>query len=209
MSNYQSQMSERVLERIRKRRKARWVRVIQAVWALAMLTTFAAGAWQSWAARQAANAPTWADFVAYKPSDVSHEYVRGFDSSSGAPLEITVNGERWSLVLADRFSDVDPSKSTVADTRMAETDCAHKVIAYIAAEDPMRLRINLMHEVFHAGACLHGGAGWWNSPENGRVVHPGIYHLGEFMATFAHDNPQFMEWEMANTTGAWSMLEVK
>lgn len=196
MSNYQSQMSERVLERIRERKKAYWARVIEVAWALAMLTTFAAGAWQSWAARRAVSAPSWADFVPLSSSDVRREYLRGFDSSSGAPLEITVNGERWSLVLANRFNGVDPSKSTVTDRRMAETDCAHKVIAYIATGDPERLRINLMHEVFHAGACLHGGAGWWNSPDNGRVVHPGIYHLGEFMATFAHDNPQFMEWEM-------------
>lgn len=187
-----SNFSAKVLERKQKKRLKR-----MRLWtvSIALAGLLADGAYLTYKAIKI-DAPTWADFEPMKNGDVQYELKNGF-MTSGAPTELTINGERWSLVLINHFNDVDMTKVAVSDPRMAQTDCKHRTISYIATTDPARLKINLMHEVFHAGDCLHGGDSYWNSPvkEDPKNPHPGIYHLGEFTSSFLHDNPDFAKWE--------------
>lgn len=188
-------LSQRVLERKAKRRRER-INKMRSYAIVGLLTL--AMAWNGYYLRKeakAVGAPSWAEFKVAVADDALnlHEYNRG-QHGDGLPNEITVNGERWDIVIVDHFKLIkDKSGAESLSGIMAETDCVHRLISYIPTSDPMRLKINLMHEVFHAGACLHQGSQWWNSPDEEQ--HVGIYHLGEFMATFAHDNPGFVAWE--------------
>lgn len=139
-----------------------------------------------------ADAPTWADFQAAKGVHETQEYA-GID---GVPFHITINGELWSIVHVNNFnSDSHHKYGEYFSGTGGETFCENKTIAYDSSADARLLKINIMHEIFHAGDCLHGGDTWWNSEHPTRTDHPGVYHLGEFMATFLHDNPQFAMWE--------------
>lgn len=144
------------------------------------------------------NAPTWADFVALGPGSVGtafDDHVAA-ETQDGIPAELVINGEVWSVVRVDHFNDADDKKpGEYFNGIQAQTFCAEKTIAYIRAEDQRRLHENIWHEIFHAAACSHGGDTWWNSENPTEDEHPGIYHLGEFMSIFSHDNPRFVEWE--------------
>jgi len=120
--------------------------------------------------------------------DLSETLRQGW--TDGVPVSVLINGQLWTIGPVDHFADSTPKN---AGNIMAETFCEDREIAYIHAEDPARLRVNIWHEIFHAGACLHDGDSWWNT-EDGAKDHPGIYHLGEFMAEFTLANPKFMEW---------------
>lgn len=150
------------------------------------------------AAAERVTVPTWAEFKLNPPGDASKQLFENIGShySDGVPTTLIVNGEEWSIVRVDMFNDALKAKLGESFNGVqAETYCNNKTIAYISATNPRKLRINLMHEVFHAGDCLHGGDTWWNSINPTKTEHIGVYHLGEFMAVFAHDNPEFMEWE--------------
>jgi hypothetical protein len=188
-------LSAKVLERMAKRRRERAERWLNCF--LVVLSVLSCGGVSCLAfTAMRPEAPTWADFKPMKLGDVSYELTAAF-MPGGVPAELTINGERWSLVMINHFNDVDLTKKAVDDPRMAQTDCKHRTISYIVTQDPERLRINLMHEVFHAGACLHGGDTFWNSAavDDPKNPHPGIYHLGDFTATFLRDNPSFATWE--------------
>jgi hypothetical protein len=142
-------------------------------------------------------APTWADF---QGTSSIHEYVRSVDKN-GVPLAVWINGERWSIANVPIFNDA-LTEGGRSGYLAGETYCAGKTIAYIDADNPAQLRENLMHEIFHAGACLHGGDRWWNSPHPETGLHPGVYHLGMFMAEFARTNPVFVKWLVGDGEGA-------
>jgi hypothetical protein len=136
--------------------------------------------------------PDWADF---KISGTEHE-TSTFLNPDGVPEEVMIDGEKWDIIHVDHFDEAEkykPGQRFGGD--QAETYCAERTIAYVSNEDKTELRVDLMHEIFHAGACGHGGDTWWNSIHPTSTYHPGIYHLGEFMATFLRDNPQFAMWE--------------
>lgn len=204
MRKYRSELSAVVLERRRKINQRRLENlamflpmfVLLAGTAVAVRDNYVkAEAERKLAAEQAA--PTWASFVAAKADAPMAEYITATDDE-GIPHQLIINGESWDITQVNHFDDIDTSKpGAVLPDRVneAETDCENRNISYIKGPKN-NLRINLMHEVFHAGACLHGGDEWWNSIHPTNSVHPGIYHLGDFMSNFVHDNPLFMQWEM-------------
>jgi hypothetical protein len=104
-------------------------------------------------------------------------------NEDGVPTHLNINGQMWNV-----------RKVPFLFITIAETRCKERTIVYIDDPSPMALRTNLIHEVFHAGGCLHGGDTWWNSIHPDNFDHPGIYHLADFMTSFSHDNPEFMEW---------------
>ena len=194
-------LSQSVFDRLaakRVRNRLAVIRLSLVVLALSGMAFFEYTSYAGMKAAQQATVPTWAGFKINPPGDASKQLFETIGShySDGVPINLIINGEEWSIVKADIFDDAlknKPGKSF--NGVQAETYCNNKTIAYIPATDPRRLRINLMHEVFHAGGCLHGGDTWWNSINPTRNEHIGVYHLGEFMAVFVHDNPYFMEWE--------------
>jgi hypothetical protein len=123
-----------------------------------------------------------------------YESVEAFNDD-GTPAHVYVSGDKWDINRVSLMADAKDAKpgEKIIGGAMAITFCDRQTIEYILTRDPMELRTNLMHEIFHAGACKHGGARWWNSKSDEN--HPGVYHLGEFMAQFARDNPVFMRWE--------------
>jgi hypothetical protein len=142
------------------------------------------------------NSPTWADFTTIGTWDERIIAV----NSQGVPNTLDINGEQWNVIKIDHFNDVE-KKGAVKDGKIvlpsiitAETFCNNKTIAYISDADHNQLRADIMHEIFHAGGCLHGGDTYWNSINPTEKDHPGIYHLGEFTASFMRTNPRFTEW---------------
>jgi hypothetical protein len=108
-------------------------------------------------------------------------------NEDGLPIALNINGESWKVVRAQSFT------KEMADNA-ATTSCQLRTIFYLPEATPSLLRNDLAHEVFHAGACLHGGDTWWNSINPDNVHHDGIYHLADFWTNFAHANPEFMVW---------------
>jgi len=108
-------------------------------------------------------------------------------NEDGIPVLLNINGETWAVVRVKSFNAGDESSA-------AEMSCVAKTIVYLPDETPSRLRNSIIHEVFHAGACLHGGDSWWNSVNPDKNKHDGIYHLADFWTGFARANPEFMEW---------------
>jgi len=174
--------SQRVLEKQQKK----FVRTLEtcAVVAVVLITLGLAGFVVHMERKRLAlvKAPSWADFTMQSSG---YSYLPGLNPD-GVPNSLMINGEQWSVEQVSSFK---------SPRTLAETYCNEKMIAYIRESDARRLKINLMHEVFHAGDCLHGGDKWWNSEHPTNSVHPGIYHLGEFMSSFLRDNPQFANWE--------------
>lgn len=187
-------MSTKVLERKRERLKGR---VMLTLWCLFLLCASSILVYSIWIEHKnskALNAPTWADFTTLVPGTASVYQTNLGITPDGIPNTLWINGQSWSVVrVAIYDSNLDKPTDKTWTGVDAETYCEHRTISYAQSVDRQMLRVNLMHEVFHAGACLHGGAAWWNSTDLDK--HPGIYHLGEFMAIFAHDNPEFMRWE--------------
>lgn len=98
------------------------------------------------------------------------------------PPRIVINGQKWKLQVA--YFDI-PGE-------MGFTDCDNRIIQYRPNRSSSEMRETIMHEVFHAGDCLHGGENkFWNSED---IAHAGTYNLGEFTATFIWDNPELMKW---------------
>jgi len=107
-------------------------------------------------------------------------------NDDGPPSVVLINGERWALLPVDDFVPKDGYK-------LADTYCEGKTMRYRILSNPRRLnQDDVAHELFHAGACAHGGATWWNSSSDD--AHPGIYHLGTFLAQLSHDNPELILW---------------
>lgn len=98
-----------------------------------------------------------------------------------------INGERWGLTSVS-FTD-----------RNIEgfTDCADRDILFeYDIKTAQEQRTVLWHEMFHASRCNlrdDSDSNWagavTNDPE-----HEQVYLTGMFMASFAHDNPEFIEW---------------
>lgn len=110
---------------------------------------------------------------------------------SQVPDRVVINGEAWEIIQVDHIGGKGLGANDVVT---AETDCEKHEIDYVSDENRSELRTNIMHEIFHAGGCLHGGDEWWNSIHPTADNHPGIYHLGDFTHSFLHDNRQFSEW---------------
>lgn len=127
--------------------------------------------------------PTWAEFKVV--SDV--RYYAPVANEDGVPNTLFISDQEWSVVKVKVFTQ-DPQHIE------AQTYCHNRTIAYLDAGNSTVLRDNLWHEIFHAGACAHGGDTYWNSVDPSTNYHPGIYHLGQFMAVFSKANPQFMAW---------------
>jgi hypothetical protein len=117
-------------------------------------------------------------------TDVFEDYKLDPNPHVTIPTVLNISGKLWSLEEVVGYS---------SETTVGETDCkAHKITYVWTSSDG--LREDLWHEIFHAGACDHGGDVWWNSIKPNNVTHPGIYHLAEFMQQFVKDNPAFMQW---------------
>jgi hypothetical protein len=138
------------------------------------------------------SAPTWANFQLNSPT-MSYQPSL---SENGVPKEVTIDNQRWSLVQVDHFTGADgkPDDPRTGPHTGAETFCKRLTIAYLYAEDPVSQRVTLMHELLHAGACLHGGDTWWNSEHPTETVHDGIERIAEFETTFLRSNPEFAAW---------------
>lgn len=190
-----SRLSEAVKKRKQERRRRRFGVVYASITAILFVGSIAYQAYQAHRRIAMVNAPTWATFTSAYTATPFHERILGVNWD-GVPTTLIINGEQWTVVQVDHFDDAEKYK---AGERFGgvqgQTFCENKTIAYIPAENRALLKVNLMHEVFHAGDCLHGGDTWWNSEKPTDENHPGIYHLGEFMSAFAHDNPTFMEWQ--------------
>ena len=187
-------MSAKVLARIKTRKSLLYDKIARRVYMLLFLLLLGVNCYYRYRAYRLVHAPSWANWVSasdYQPSSNLHEQVRA-STEGGVPTTLLINGEQWWVFQVDHFNDGSNEKS---GSIMAETDCANKLITYIPSQNPAVLKVNLMHEVFHAGGCLHGGDRYWNSEKPSDVDHPGIYHLGQFVAVFLHDNQQFAAWE--------------
>jgi hypothetical protein len=106
-------------------------------------------------------------------------------SQDGVPVNININGDTWTLYKVNTIDD--------GSITGAETHCDTHTIIYIDIGSGLELRDLIMHEVFHAGECLHGDT-WWNSENPTKDFHPGIYHLADFMTNFIRTNPEFIAW---------------
>jgi hypothetical protein len=125
-----------------------------------------------------------------------HERAPSLQSTVFGPVpnRIFINGRAWHINQVDHFKDAEGHEDGIGFGGVqAETACEYQQIIFIPVENQTEIRENIMHEVFHAAACSHGGDSWWNS-KNDTEDHPGVYHLGEFMAEFAAANPGFMTW---------------
>jgi hypothetical protein len=191
--------SQKVLDYKKRKRTDMIASVVFFTFIGGFLLSFSVGAYYSYRTYKLTTAPTWADFtINPKQSDTSKQLFEtvGDRNEDGVPRTVTINGQLWSIVLVDIYDDAKKFKPGKGFSgKQGETYCENRTISYIRNYDHQQFRVNLMHEIFHAGACLHGGDTWWNSENPTETDHPGIYHLGEFMANFAHDNPKFMEWE--------------
>jgi hypothetical protein len=144
------------------------------------------------------NAPTWANFSSL--GDMHERFLA--TNPSGIPYSVSINGEQWTIAMVDHFTQVEGLRVDKAGHILvpktgiikAETFCDNKTIVYVDDKDMNQLKVDLMHEIFHAGGCLHGGDDYWNSIDPTESNHPGIYHLGEFTASFMRANPRFTEW---------------
>jgi hypothetical protein len=198
--------SRKILDRIERKSAARRTRVT-VLFLSGYLLIAAAFGYNSYRKWKSVSAPSWAEFAVATPTTKSYgEHVQG-TMPSGLPYTLIVSGERWDLIEVDHFdwkkdekgNEILDAAGNPTPTRVqASTDCKRRIIAFIPADNPMVLRENLTHEIFHAGACLHGGDEWWNgtndiAKHNGSI-DDGAYHLGQFMAIFLHDNPVYATW---------------
>lgn len=116
---------------------------------------------------------------------------------SEPPSFLLINGERWTVFTRDLNRD----------GAMAETDCYDRMILW----DPnsmkgssVNFRDSMMHEIFHAGDCIHGNDDrWWNNQAKTGVTltdHVGIERSASFMVDFMRTNPDFVAW-LTDRTG--------
>lgn len=127
-------------------------------------------------------------FPALKVKPVSYWASRNeplrYQTEDGIPSVVIVDGNSWRI---ERVTILQRPENA------AETSCEHHMIYYKPVDNKTILKDNILHEIFHAGACGHGGNQWWNST-NDPSDHPGIYHLADFMLQFSQTNPEFIEW---------------
>lgn len=133
---------------------------------------------------QIAMRPNWADFTAASGNQTGW-YERATDPVTGIPESVAINGEKWALVRVDKYDHLN---------RLGTEYCGAQTISYLEARDPREMRTIILHEIFHAGGCAHGGDTWWNSIDPTETKHDGIKHLGEFWAEFSMANPTFIRW---------------
>ncbi len=105
-------------------------------------------------------------------------------NEDGIPVVLYIDGLEWRVFRVGVL--VNPKN-------MAETNCETHTITYKPMNSRGMLKNSLLHEVFHAGACSHGGNDWWNSGKEPND-HPGIYHLADFTYEFSQTNPEFIDW---------------
>jgi hypothetical protein len=172
--------NEQVLRRIQERRYERRRLIIPLATLFFLILNIGASLYFTHEARK----PRWPNAVLTGSAAQTKTVTTTED---GIPALLNINGETWHVVRVKQFTGPDQEIS-------AEISCRVKVIAYLPAQTPSLLRTSLIHEIFHAGACLHGGDAWWNSINPDKNSHEGIYHLADFWAGFARSNPEFMEW---------------
>lgn len=197
-------MSDKILQRRRKRRLGRIVATGKIVFAFLFLAGVGLDAYHERHKDLIATSSAWQGFsmAGTGPNGTFSEWV-GKVNEDGIPTPVIIADQRWEIVKVNHFSDAIQSDGKPRTGKsfkgvQAQTYCEQRVISYIPTANPRDLRSNLMHEIFHAGRCLHEeGDAWWNSAEEPKDAsdHKGVYRLGEFMATFSHNNPEFMTWE--------------
>jgi hypothetical protein len=171
--------NEQVLRRLKAKRDARRMLIFRIVWLLALLFMASTSAYFRYQIRHP---------VSLFRGSVANSAPQQWDISKnedGIPARLNINGESWYVVRVKNFSD-----SELA----AQQSCQARVIWYLPSDAPSELRNTIVHEIFHAGACLHGGDTWWNSINPNQKTHEGVYHLADFWTGFARANPEFMEW---------------
>lgn len=190
-----SQMSAVVIDRIRQRRRDRISLAIMAVIVSGVLCCLVLSTYwihKRYVAVKSMMPPAWSNF------QISGDAVERVSAKTpdGIPSILLINGQEWHVERVMAFNDALKYKGSGKSFSgiQAETYCKEKTIVYIETDDINVLKINIMHEIFHAGDCLHGGDTYWNSEHPTSSVHPGIYHLGEFTAVFLKDNPEFALW---------------
>lgn len=194
-------------QRVFDRRRARTLSRIRGFLWLGVMLCFLAMSYfmfrNSQRAYLAVNAPTWADFRVMSSGITDLREQVASTNIEGLPYRLTINGEIWDVSKVDHFSDSEsqPKDGSLFAGFQAQTYCSKHLIVYIQHNDPQLLRVSLWHEVMHAGACLHGGDGYWNSINPTKTSHEGVRHLGEFLATFTRDNPLFVQWASAGGSG--------
>lgn len=136
------------------------------------------------------DAPTWADFTTRS----GQKMIVAVDMTD-PPKYVIIDGKNWYLVHARSYTGVEGGlRSGEWTGASAKTYCLRQTITYLTDPDFGRFKASMMHEIFHAAACAHGGDAWWNSENPTATDHPGIYHLGEFSAAFIQQNPDFIKW---------------
>lgn len=190
MENGMKSLSQKVLERKAQRRRTR-------AWMWVGAITIGLCAVQFYSIRRRTKLvtePSWAAFTSEYTNAPLHETVLA-TNVDGVPDALMINGEMWDISRVDHFKDAEGRDGGRFSGVQAQTYCKQRMIAYIPTQNPVILKVNLWHEVMHAGACLHGGDTWWNSPHPTAERHEGVKHLGEFLAEFSRDNPGFVAWE--------------
>ena len=172
--------SETVLVRKKKRSDNRWFVEVIVFWAIVVLVYVAPQIVLEYRIKVTAIQSL------VKPSAPESRIAEFNDD--GVPSRILVNGESWDVYQVAGFRGYKNLE--------ALTSCRVRAIFYTTKHDPGQLRVEVMHEIWHAGGCLHGGDKWWNSPHPTFAQHPGVYHLGDFSVDFPHSNPVFMKWLM-------------
>ena len=172
-------MNEEVLRRLAEKRAARRSWIFRGCLLVLLAAQISASLYYSYRLH---HRPQWANVVMTASAPQMELTTR---TPEGIPNRLNINGEMWTVLRVKDFTD--PQSA-------AEGSCHERVIWYLPAESRSELQNHVIHEVFHAGACLHGGDTWWNSINPDSIKHDGIYHLAEFWSGFARANPEFMEW---------------
>lgn len=179
-------LSEKMMVRKKKRKNRIILTILFSIWGTGLVGFVGYRAWHE----HKRNLPNWAEINFTTQAEYSDRIT--FNSNTHeVPFKATINGETWDFIQVDHFSDSSIHKPGSIE---AETNCIDKTITYLPSDDKPELRINILHELFHAGACLHGGDTWWNNINPTASYHPGIERSAEFMHTFLHDNKQFAVW---------------
>lgn len=183
-------MSAKVLQR-KKARLLDNIRLGSALSCLALYAIFVSVMlYQQQRKKHLDSLPNWANVVMTNTGNTPNRWSEQDESFDGLPTIVFINGQKWSLEAVDKIKNQDPSTFIYG-----ETVCEKHVIFYTRVSQPiMETHDTIMHELFHAGACTHGGATWWNSKSDVGDDHQGIYNLGHYTAQLFHDNPELAAW---------------
>jgi hypothetical protein len=187
----QKSFSEKILQRRAERRRQLWHKIFISLFIVGWLGLVT---W-SWHKDDVKNkiqlmkaSPNWVDFTKFTPVENGRgeQYsVITHDEVTGVPTMVNINSEQWSIVHVKKFNQ---------DNVDGQTFCQNKTIAYLYDANPMDIRDTIIHEIFHAGACSHGGDKWFDCAVVTQSKHKCIYNMADFMTNFALTNKNFMEW---------------